>query len=327
MDNPYLLTAITSPIFIIMVIIGYYIFVPAEFRINYKHISKSRLLLGILPYGVSAYFIYVLVNSQALIRDILGLNPLLNYAKYIMMIEGDAVSYFQSFVSPTLTYILSFVYLMIFAFVMIFTFLLFVFSGNLKALQEYTIAFIIIYLVAFPFYIFFPVRVTGYTLSNISPLLYSLSPIIEQSLRFCDPNLDNCFPSLHAALTIMALLVVILRTDIKSYKIFAWIATVSILFSILYLGIHWITDLIGGVLLAIVAYFIAAKYRSRILAISRNVVVTIERKFGIYESIVCTNCSNELRIYPHLGEFECPHCNSVMHFHPLTHAYKQRKSI
>ncbi|WP_157196607.1 hypothetical protein [Methanococcoides burtonii] len=72
-------------------------------------------------------------------------------------------------------------------------------TQNLKVLQEYTIAFIAIYLIALPFYIYLPVTVTGYTLPTVTPLLYNLSPIISQGVRIVDPFLDNCFPSLHAA--------------------------------------------------------------------------------------------------------------------------------
>lgn len=321
MDSPYLLTAIMLPIILLMVGIGYYAFVPEDMKINLRNISKRRLLLGILPYALSACFVYSLVNSQAATRDFLGLDPYLNYAGYILMIEGDTVSYFQSSISPLLTYTVSFVYLVIFAFLLIFTFLILVFTCNLKALQEFTIAFIIIYLVAFPFYIFFPVKVTGYTLSNMLPLLYELNPIIAQGLRFCDPTLDNCFPSLHAALSIMALLVVIFSSDLKGYKFFALVSTIAIQFSILYLGIHWITDLIGGVVLAIIAYFIAAKCRSRILRFPQRIAVATEEKLGICEPVVCKNCSSKLYVIPHSGQFQCPNCGSIQKFHPLTDIY------
>ena len=74
-----------------------------------------------------------------------------------------------------------------------------------------------------------------------------------------DPNLDNCFPSLHAALSIMAMLVVS-GTEFKRYKKFVAGVTAAILFTTLYLGIHWVIDLIAGLILAVIVYFITTRF-------------------------------------------------------------------
>lgn len=57
----------------------------------------------------------------------------------------------------------------------------------------------------------------------------------------------------------MTTLFILFRTNLRRYKIFAVLTTIFILFAILYLGIHWITDMIGGIILAFSSYFIATR--------------------------------------------------------------------
>ena len=114
-------------------------------------------------------------------------------------------------------------------------------------------------MIAYVFYIFFPVDVTGHVLPGMVPLLYQLNPAILGIVTICSPGLNNCFPSLHAALSVMATMFILFKTDLRRYKVFAVVTTIFILFSILYLGIHWITDMIGGILLAFISYFLAIR--------------------------------------------------------------------
>lgn len=319
MISEYLMTIIMLPVLLLMTITGMYFLIPAEIRKQKYRIPLRRFLLGFWPFLVSASFVYMLVQSQPAISSFFGIRVNANYTPYIMMIEGDQVSLFQSFASPVLTYIFSFVYLFIFSFLLIFTFLILVYTRNLPALEEFTIAFIIIYLTAFPFYIFVPVIVTGQTLPNVSTLMYDLSPIIDQGVRIVDPNLDNGFPSLHTALSMMAMMIILFRTDLKRYKIFISASTAAILFSILYLGIHWITDLVAGAVLAMTSYYISTRYRKNILEIPHGMLVALEKMLGIVDHIHCSKCSQQIEVIPHCRSVECPGCGETQQFHPLTY--------
>ncbi|MDW5558818.1 phosphatase PAP2 family protein [Methanosarcina sp.] len=239
---------------------GYYIFVPELLRSKYYYRNlESSGISDILPYAASAAFIFILMDSQRKISNFLGLSPSLNYDRYMLMLEGTKVSVFQSLANPMLTYFCGVVYLVGFPFLLIFTFILFLFSQDDKALKEYAITFILIYLIAYVFYIFFPVNVTGHVLPGVIPLLYQLNPAIMGIVTICSPRLNNCFPSLHAALSVMATMFILFKTDLRRYKVFAVGTTIFILFSILYLGIHWITDMIGGIILALSSYFVATR--------------------------------------------------------------------
>ena len=318
MTSTYLMTIIMLPLLALMTVVGIYTLIPRDVKGQKYSISRRRFLIGFWPFFVSAFLVYMLVQSQSSIVNMLGIKVNADYTGYLLMIEGDLVSNFQGFATPVLTYLNGFIYLMIFSFLMIFTFVILIYTHNLKALEEFTIAFIIIYLTAFPFYIFVPVTVTGYALPNVVPLLYDLSPIIDQGVRVVDPFLDNDFPSLHAALSVMALMVVVFRTNLDRYKMFVAVSTAAILFSTVYLGIHWITDLVAGAVLGLVSYYFAVKYREVIFRILHRILVILEVRFGIKDLIYCTSCSKEISVIPHIGYVECPSCGKKMDYHPLT---------
>ncbi|HUW67221.1 MAG TPA: phosphatase PAP2 family protein [Candidatus Nanoarchaeia archaeon] len=319
MVSENLMTVVMLPLLVLMTIVGYYVLIPGEIREQNRKIPMRRFMIGLWPFVVSASFVYLLVQSQATIVNFFGIKINSDYTSYIMMIEGDMVAHFQSFATPLLTYFNGFVYLMIFSFIMIFTFVILIFTRNVTALEEFTIAFIIIYLTAFPFYIFFPVTVTGHAITGVSTLLYDLSPIIDQGVRVVDPFLDNDFPSLHAALSVMAVLIVVFRTNLTRYKVFIIVSTFAILFSTLYLGIHWITDLVGGTVLALISYYIAVRFRKSLLEMLNKLLVSIEEKIGILDNIFCKNCSEQISIVPHRKSVNCPHCGSTIDYHPLTY--------
>jgi membrane-associated phospholipid phosphatase len=318
MTSTYLMTIIMLPLIALMTVVGIYTLIPGEVKEQTHSISRRSFLIGFWPFFISAFLVYMLIQSQSSIVNLVGLRVNADYTGYLLMIEGDLVSNFQVFASPMLTYLNGFIYLIIFSFLMIFTFVILIYTRNLKALEEFTIAFIIIYLTAFPFYILVPVTVTGYALPNVSPLLYDLSPVIYQGVRVVDPFLDNDFPSLHAALSVMALMIVVFRTNLYRYKVFTAVSTAAILFSTVYLGIHWITDLVGGAVLALVSYYFAVKYREVIVRKVHRILVVLEVRLGIKDLICCAGCSKEISVIPHIGFVECPCCGEKMDYHPLT---------
>ncbi len=273
------LMMILFPVVFIMNVIAYYVFIPRKYRIGSNNSNKNKkskqstassgvysFSREILPYLLLVSLIYILVKSQGAIVGMLDISPDYALAKYILNLEGSKVSMFQSFTNPLLTYVSSFIYLFGFSFLLIFTFLTLIFTRQIKALQEYAIAVVIIYVIAFPFYLFTPVKVTGYTLPGVVPLLYELSPMISEGLRTVDPFFDNCFPSLHAALSILAMLFIMFRTDLRGFKVVAVFITLAIQFTIFYLGIHWITDFIAGSILALFSYYVATRYHDWLLS-------------------------------------------------------------
>ncbi|WP_292465125.1 phosphatase PAP2 family protein [Methanolobus sp.] len=274
------LMTVMAPVVVLLSIIAYYTLVPKEYRLHkgrlYAYGNHIGLTSEVLPYVLVVTIVYILAKSQETITAALNITPTSRIADIIFLLEGNTVSAFQTIASPSLTYFSAFIYLFGFSFLLIFTFIALICAGRISALQEYSIAITVAYLAAFPFQVLAPVKITGYTLPNVVPLLYQLSPLILEGLRSVDPYFDNCFPSLHAALSIIAMLLVVFRTDLKKYKVVVVLLTISIQFTIFYLGIHWITDFFGGLVLAIISYAIAIRYRDRIVKLVRTVRETTQ---------------------------------------------------
>lgn len=263
---------ILVPSVLIMNVIAYYLFIPDKYKYKKRKINetisatthKFSFLSEILPYLLLVAFAYIFVKSQWSIVTMLGISQSYALADYILDVEGNIVSFFQIIASPFLTYVSSFIYLIGFPFLLTFTFVILLFTRQVKALQEYAIAITIAYMLAFFFYTFTPVAVTGHTLPDVVPLLYNLSPIINDGLRSLDPFLNRCFPSLHAGLSFLAMLFIIFKTDIDNFKPIAIFITIAIQFTIFYLGIHWILDFIAGVILAGISFYTAEQVHKRI---------------------------------------------------------------
>ena len=66
---------------------------------------------------------------------------------------------------------------------------------------------------------------------------------------------NNCFPSLHVAMsTLIAWSALYVKN--KFYYYFLTITMISVVFTVLYLSIHWILDVISGFIITILAILI-----------------------------------------------------------------------
>ena len=285
-------------------------FVPGECRRKKCGYTIRQLVNGYWPYVLVAAVVYGLMQAQFPIQRELDLFVNYDCTHYIEYIEGDIVAVFQSYTDPALTYLMTFVYLVIFSSVMIFTFLILAYTEQMRALKMFSLVFVLNYLIAFPFYLLFPVKVTGYALSEVQPLMYELHPMIYEGITTVDP-LDNCFPSLHAALIFGALLV-INTTDLRRYTTFLTFAFLIIVFATLYLGVHWVTDIVAGMMLSLSTFHIAKHYGEPILNHTNNIVVWFERLIGVEETVICTTCACNIRVVPHLQSVSCPKCGAVI---------------
>jgi len=124
---------------------------------------------------------------------------------------------------------------------------------NSSALKNLSYGLIIIYIIAIPFYLFFPVT-NVYKFYNLSSNLNLVIPNIE-NFFYTTTTQNNCFPSLHVA---MSTLITWSSFSIKKkyYSIFLIIIMISVIFSVIYLSIHWLTDVISGFLITILAILI-----------------------------------------------------------------------
>ena len=184
------------------------------------------------------------------------------YTNWIFSISGNAIRILQDRLDYQLVvdfFIL--VYVWVFTYIVYFTPLLLLAKDDRATLRRYAIALMFNYVVLLPFYIFFPVSVTGfYADSGVTPLLY-INTNWGRMVTSVDP-LNNDFPSAHVSLMVTSLLVLIAAgTEYRRFNYVLAAATVGITFSVLYLGVHWIADVFGGFLLAVGAVLFSGSER------------------------------------------------------------------
>lgn len=176
-----------------------------------------------------------------------------DYTSFIFGIEGHFVQAFQQFFhSPWLTPIIVFFYIFMLQAILAASLGVYLLDKNRVMLYATCYAVIINYALAIPFYLYFPVNeVWSYVPAGVKFTMLEVFPNFEQEYRPLS-GLNNCFPSLHTSISVtMALLA--FRSGNRRWMVITSISAVVIVFGIFYLGIHWLTDMFGGVLLAILA--------------------------------------------------------------------------
>ena len=215
------------------------------------------------------------------------------FTHYIHGFEGELTLWVQeSFRNEMLSDVLSFHYLFVYLFLIWFSPIYYILCRDEVMADKAVLNYSIIYVLAVPLYLFFNVEVTSSFIPGMDAIMYHES----WNLFFfteVDP-LDNGIPSLHVGLPLGLLIINRLHVRDLGIKMAEWrhrefdlfvAANIPIyLFSIQYLGIHWISDVIPGVMLAVIcalfAHGIQPKLRNlrenglRSLAHPRNVSYT-----------------------------------------------------
>ncbi|MFC4306189.1 phosphatase PAP2 family protein [Cohnella boryungensis] len=159
--------------------------------------------------------------------------------------------------SQALTLICGLFYLVLFQATMIASVGIYTYRQDMKLYYAFCVAILLNYVLAVPFYLFVPVNEVWYAHPQVQFLLLHIFPAFEQEYRALS-GLNNCFPSLHTSISV-TLALLASKSGIRRWAVFAWINAIVIVFSIFYLGIHWFTDMVAGVLLAMLTVFIGLR--------------------------------------------------------------------
>ena len=218
---------------------------------------KWHISVYVIMYGFKAF---IDQHNEAIKPRVGG------FTHYVHGLEGELTLWVQeSFRNSMLSDVLSFHYLFVYLFLIWFSPMYYILSRDEVMADKAVLNYSIIYVLAIPLYLFFNVEVTSSFLPGMDAIMYHES----WNLFFfteVDP-LDNGIPSLHVGLPLGLLIINRLHVrDLgltmaewrhREFDIFVAANIPIYLFSIQYLGIHWISDVLPGVFLAIICALFA----------------------------------------------------------------------
>jgi len=241
----------------IFFLLGLFFFIPKDRRFLdfFNNITTQNKFLLII-FLIVAFHLFEVNIVDTPLTDWLGFD----FTKNIIAIEGGAVNWFSQNWTPVLVYFFVFIYIGVYIFTLWFTPLFFLIIGDRNAMKNLAYGFLAIYLIALPFYLFFPVT-NVYVYFNSSSALESVLPSIE-GFFYSTTTQNNCLPSLHTAMTVLIAYTVYL-TGNKRYTYFTGVTMVLVIISVIYLSIHWITDVITGLLLSIGVILLLRRYMAK----------------------------------------------------------------
>jgi len=176
----------------------------------------------------------------------------------IHAIEGDLVATFQAAIPDVAMAYFSAVYVVGYALLLVAPIVLYVFAERARPLKLLVTAYAINYAVAVVFY----ASIVAYGPRNAdrssegssadAPLL-ELVPDITHLTALWNTN-TNVFPSLHTSLSVTVFaLAALTRAEFRRWFGLSSVLALSIVVATMALGIHWLVDVLAGIVLAVVA--------------------------------------------------------------------------
>ncbi|AGB36891.1 phosphatase PAP2 family protein [Natronococcus occultus] len=173
-------------------------------------------------------------------------------------IEGQFILWLQSYETPALTAVFSFVYIYGYVFLLVFPVVAYFALSNTRPLRELLTAYTLNYVLGLVLYTF----VIAYGPRNMMPelvdaLMYDTYPRYQHLTRQVNRN-TNVFPSLHTSLAATVGVLAYQTRDVyPRWAIVAIPLAISVAISTMYLGIHWAIDVVAGIVLAYVCVKLA----------------------------------------------------------------------
>ena len=213
-----------------------------------------HLLIAIVIYNAKDWLDQI--DRMLMARTGLDMTP------YIYAIEGDLVVLFQdAFRAAWLDVFMTHFYIAGFMFITYASIFYVTYFDDRWMADRVALCVAWVYLLAIPFYLFFNVRVTGFYIEDMDAIAYTLNPEIEDWFRRIDA-FTNCMPSLHIAVPFAIWLTFRKHDHDGRWSRFQNMTLGYIIltaFAIIYLGIHWFVDIIGGMILATFAVSLMEK--------------------------------------------------------------------
>ncbi|MCT8976378.1 phosphatase PAP2 family protein [Clostridium sp. CX1] len=217
----------------------------SELRKDIKWLPFLALCVPFLIFvsylNVHGYALWGKMLSWQMSKDIvIDLNPLFS------KIPLNDAAFVRAYKSETLTWFLRLVYNNGFVLPVLLPLYRAAISKDFKKMLRYGLSghIVQVFLIT-PFYLMFHLQEVWYVLGHPDGLARNLSPQAAAGVTL------NCFPSMHTSIA-FAMFLLVLRERNKAFKYIWGFYCLSVVFSTMYLEIHWIIDVIAGMLLAYV---------------------------------------------------------------------------
>jgi len=223
-----------------------------EFDFFLQRINENIIPISIIAVVIAFHLFEVKFIDES-ITNLIGYD----YANSLVSIENGIVHRFSQNWTPGVLHFFVFIYIIIYPFTLWFAPIYFIVGNKRRALKSLAYGLLIIYLVALPFYLFFPIT-NVYTFYGSNSALEAVIPSVEQFF-YSTTTSNNCLPSLHTAMTILVAYCLSL-TGNQKLKYFGIFVMITVIISVIYLSIHWIIDVISGALLSLGTILILKRY-------------------------------------------------------------------
>ena len=178
-------------------------------------------------------------------------------------LEGQFILWLQSYATPWATAYFSFIYIYGYVFLLVFPLVAYFALSNTRPMRELLTAYALNYALGWLLY----ATIVAYGPRNMLPevvaLLYDTYPQYQHLTRQVNRN-TNVFPSLHTSLAATVTFLAWRTRDVYPiWNVVAAVLGVSVAISTMYLGIHWVIDVIAGIVLAYVSVVLAGHFVGR----------------------------------------------------------------
>jgi len=256
-----LLTVMTRVVVVVFVL--HLLGLGAVWRRTGTTLRRGSIRQNVRTVGPTAVALGVLLLANGAVRDVgVELSWLIgvNITGTIHALEGAFVADLQSLSTPALTAYFSFVYVFGYVFLLTFPVVLYAIHHDTRPLSATLVAYALNYGIGLVCYVLF----VAYGPRNFMPgavesLLFTNWPEVQHLTSQVNEN-TNVFPSLHTSLSVtVALLAARYRRAAPGWLPVATVGAMSVAVATMYLGIHWLTDVLAGVLLAAISVGVGAR--------------------------------------------------------------------
>jgi membrane-associated phospholipid phosphatase len=238
--------------------------IPVVLSINYFNLDKETLKKSILflsVYIIASYSTFVLHVWQ-LKWEIANTNGLFGWQikidKLLYSIPFNDGMWLRQLAHPLLDKLFLTVYVHGFVVCLFVLVIYFVLSGQPnKILHALFAGFFLQYLLILPFHFWVDGHQVWLVQNQLEGFKY-LDPLRGHRTLTAPiiPSLNHVFPSMHTSIATVAILIA-LRESSAHIKYFFVTLNVAIIISTVYLGIHWVVDVIGGVIFGYLTFKLA----------------------------------------------------------------------